>query len=92
MNVEPIVLAMVSAMMLLDDTSAEEIDPDVAVRGQENMGYYLNLLSEGDRTAFREVLERIADAHAAQDPALASYIRGIPFSLGWDEEPPTDLS
>jgi hypothetical protein len=40
MNVEPIVLAMVSAMMLLDDTSPEEIDPDVAVRGQENMGYY----------------------------------------------------
>lgn len=72
---------------MLDDARPEEIDPDVAVRGQENMGDYLDRLSGPDREEFRSNLTELARKLDVSDPAVAKFVRRIPFSLGWDEHP-----
>ncbi|MCW3844990.1 hypothetical protein ONA70_33470 [Micromonospora yasonensis] len=87
MNLEPVILALTSAMMLLEDAGPEEISPETAVRGQENMGDYLDRLSGPDREEFRAVLRQVARDIEDRDPAVAEFIRKVPFSLGWDEEP-----
>ena len=35
MNIRPLLEAIVAALLLLEDTSDEDLDPDVAVRGME---------------------------------------------------------
>ena len=84
MNPDPLIRSIISAMMLLEDSGPEEIDPDTAVRGMEHMGYELLKLGDGDRAEFVAALERIAEV----EPAQAAFIRSIPFNIGMTTEPP----
>jgi hypothetical protein len=87
LNLGPVILALTSAMVLLEDAGPEDINPDTAARGQENMGDYLDRLSGPDREEFRAALRKVARDIEDSDPAVAEFIRKVPFSLGWDEEP-----
>jgi len=84
LNPEPLVRAIIGAMMLMEHSGPEEIDPDTAVRGLDNMGHELLRLPESDRSAFLALLERLA-ASAADEPT-ARFIRSVPFSLGMSME------
>jgi len=83
-NPEPLVNAVIAAMMLLEECGPDEIDPDTAVRGLENMGHELLKLTGDDRTEFLALLERMAEA--ADDPRTERFIRSIPFSIGMSED------
>jgi hypothetical protein len=85
MNIEPLVRAIVSAFMFLEHSGADEIDPDAAAQGEENIGDELNLLTDADRVEFRRVLEEIASS--SSDSGYAEFVRRMPFLLwGPDEE------
>ena len=58
MNPEPLVKAIVLVMLLMEDSGPEEIDPDTAVRGLENMAYELLQLTGNDRAEFLAVWVR----------------------------------
>ncbi|GIH09247.1 hypothetical protein Rhe02_73140 [Rhizocola hellebori] len=72
--------AVISAIMLLDQSSAAEIDRDVASQGLENIASDLNMMNEEERQEFRMVLRRIAE----DDPEYGPYLEELPRLLGWD--------
>lgn len=72
--------AVVSAIMLLDHSSAEEIDRDVASQGLENIAADLNTMTVEDRQEFIQVLARIAE----DEPEYGPYLQGLPRMLGWE--------
>ncbi|GLW71552.1 hypothetical protein Kpho02_38510 [Kitasatospora phosalacinea] len=71
--------AVLSAIMLLDHSSADEIDRDIASQGLENIAADLNSMNEAERQEFRRVLGRIAE----EEPDYAPYIDALPDLLGW---------
>jgi hypothetical protein len=84
MNAEPLVNAIVCAMMMMEDSGPDEINPDTAERCLENMGYELMQLRGGDREEFLALLERMANE--ATDERTSRFIGSIPFSIGMVEE------
>lgn len=66
--------------MVLEDSGDEWIDPDVAVRGMENIAHDLLALSQEDRAEFIELLDGIADEET--NTASANFIRNIPRMIG----------
>lgn len=86
MDVRPLVKAIAAAMMLLEHSPDDELDPDLAVRGLEWIAHELLQLAEGDRAEFRRLIESVAEQEP--DEPTATFIRTIPFSLGLTEEPP----
>ncbi len=85
MRVEPIILAMVSAMRLLNDCGPDEVNPDTAGRGLENMAWELMKLRPEERVEFIEKLNQMADE---ADPGDAWFLRSVPFYVGMAENPP----
>ncbi|MEU1616581.1 hypothetical protein ABZ479_04665 [Streptomyces sp. NPDC005722] len=71
--------AVLSAIMLLDHSSPDEIDRDVASQGLENIAAELDAMDEAERQEFRRVLGRIAEA----EPDDAAYVDELPRLLGW---------
>lgn len=65
--------------MLLDHSSADEIDRDVASQGLENIAADLSSMNQEERREFGHTLSRIA----AEDPDYAPYIDELPNLLGW---------
>lgn len=75
----PLVRALVDALLLLESAGPEEIDPDVAVRGMENIASSLHGLEKSDQEMLRKHLLRIADE--TQDEAYGSFVRSLPGML-----------
>ncbi|GGQ92126.1 hypothetical protein [Kitasatospora griseola] len=71
--------AVLSAIMLLDHSSDDEIDRDVASQGLENIASDLNSMNEAERQEFRRVLGRIVE----EEPDYGPYIDELPKLLGW---------
>ena len=82
MNNEPLVRAIAAAMMFLEESGPDEVDPDSAVRTMETMGYELLRLVGSDRAEFLDLVERVA---TDGDPRDAAFIRGIPRAIGMVE-------
>jgi hypothetical protein len=80
MIVDHLARAVISAIMLLDHSSAEEIDRDVASQGLENITSDLNMMDENERREFRQILARIAE----EEPEYAPYLEQLPCLLGWE--------
>ncbi|WP_033258528.1 MULTISPECIES: hypothetical protein [Kitasatospora] len=76
---EHLARAVLSAIMLLDHASAEEIAPDTASQGLENIAADLNAMDAAGRRHFRRVLARLAE----QEPEYAPYSEELPRLLGW---------
>jgi hypothetical protein len=85
MNPEPLIKAIISAMLLMEQRGSEEIDPDTAVRGLENIAYELLKLTGTDRAEFLTALERVAES--TPDKLEAGYVRSIPFRIGMSAVP-----
>lgn len=85
MNAEPLVRAILAATLLLEDCRPEEVNPDTAVRGLENIAYELLMLTGADRSEFLDLLRRMEST--TDDPREAQWLRSLPFSIGMVEEP-----
>lgn len=83
MKSEPLIKAIIAAMMLLEESGPDEVDPDTAVRGLESIGYELLQLTGSDRSEFLELVERMASESA--DSHASEFLRSLPFSIGMTE-------
>ena len=86
MDANPLLRAIVGAMLLMEDSGPDDISQDTAVRGLENIGFELSKLTGSDRDYFLLLVERMADAES--DAYTARFIRSIPFKIGMTEMPP----
>ena len=75
----PLVRVLIDALLLLESAGPNEIDPDTAVRGMENIASSLHALDKSDQRTLREDLLRIADE--AQDEAYGKFVRSLPDML-----------
>ena len=76
----PLIHALIDAALLLESAGPEEINPDRAVRGLENIASSLLVLDKADQKALRRHLLEIADA--ARDEAYGKFVRSMPDMLG----------
>ncbi len=84
MDAKPVVKAVIAAMLLLEHSEPDEVDPDTAVRGLENIAFELLQLREDDRREFTDMLNRIASG--TEHAPTAEFIRAIPFAIGMARE------
>jgi hypothetical protein len=77
MNFDPVIVAMISAIQMLDHATEAEADPSFAVEVQQIMGDYLSELTDDDVREFREILLRIAGERSSGDPLISQYLRRL---------------
>ena len=58
------VRAIAAAMMFLEESGPDEVDPDAAVRGMENISHELLEFGNSDRVEFIELIERVSAAES----------------------------
>lgn len=75
----PLIRALIDALLLLESAGPDEIDPDTAVRGMENIASSLHALDKPDQRTLREHFLKIADE--AQDEAYGNFVRSLPDML-----------
>ena len=88
MDPEPLVRAIVSAMLLLEHANEDEIEPGTAQQGLERIGRQLLQLGESDRVEFVAILERLAAGATADWEAR--FVRSIPYAIGMSDQAPAD--
>ncbi len=76
----PLIRALIDAVLLLESAGPDEINPDTAVRGMENIASSLLALDKSDQQVLRRHLLEIAEG--AQDEAYGSFVRSLPDMLG----------
>ena len=76
----PLVRALIDAFLLLEFAGPDEVNPDTAVRGMENMTSSLLALEQSDQVALREKLDQIADN--AEDQPYKDFVRSLPDMIG----------
>ena len=79
-NQLPIVHALIDALLLLEFSGPEEINPDTAVRGMENIASSLLSLEKSDQLNLRAQFDWIADNE--QDAAYKNFVHALPDMLG----------
>jgi hypothetical protein len=77
---QPLIRALIDAVLLLETAGPKEIDPDTAVRGMENIASSLLTLDKSDQQALRDELLQIAEAE--EDEAYRKFVRSMPDMLG----------
>ena len=83
MDSEPLLKAIIAAMMFLEHSGPDEVDPDSAVKCLENMSYELLQLAGSDRKEFLELIERVANQ--MPEERQRGFIRDIPRMTGMVE-------
>jgi hypothetical protein len=76
----PLIHALIDAFLLLESSGPNEVDPDTAVRGMENMASSLLTLEQSDQLALRQKLEQIAQS--AQEQSYRNFVSGLPDMIG----------
>jgi hypothetical protein len=76
----PLIHALIDAFLLLESSGADEVNPDTAVRGMENMTSSLLALEQSDQLVLREKLEQIAQN--AQEQSYREFVSGLPDMIG----------
>lgn len=74
MNFDPVIMAMVSCVQMLDTAESEEVEPSFAVKVQEVMGEYLAEIPRSDEPELRAMLLRIAEDVSVREPAIAKHL------------------
>ena len=77
---QPLIRALIDAVLLLETAGPKEIDPDTAVRGMENIASSLLTLNKSDQRALREELLQIAEGE--EDEAYRKFVRSMPDMIG----------
>lgn len=75
MDLDPIIVAMVSCVVMLDTAEADEVDPSFAVKVQQVMGEHLQEVPRSDEPELRLMLLRIADKISMGEPSIARHLR-----------------
>jgi hypothetical protein len=83
MKQEPLVRAVAAALILLEDADEDQVDPDTAGNGLENIAHELLALTGEDRDQFIELVEKVADEE--KDAYYSNFIREIPRKIGMVE-------
>ncbi len=83
-NYLPIIRALIDALLLLEFAGPDEIHPDTAVRGMENIASILLTLEKSDQLILRDHLEQIAED--AEDQAYNTFVRSLSDMLGLASE------
>lgn len=83
MRQDPLVKTIVAALMLLEDSGDDEINPDTAVRGMENIAHELLALTDDERAEFIYLVEELASAET--DERYAAFTRRVPQMIGMVE-------
>ena len=83
MDSEPLLKAIIAAMMFLEHSGPDEVDPGSAVKCLENMSYELLQLAGSDRKEFLELIERVANQ--MPEECQRGFIRDIPRMTGMVE-------
>ena len=83
MDSEPLLKAIIAAMMFLEHSGPDEVDPDSAVKCLENMSYELLQLAGSDRKEFLELIETVANQ--MPEERQRGFIRDIPRMTGMVE-------
>jgi hypothetical protein len=76
----PLVRALIDALLLLEVAGPDEVSPDTAVRGMENIASSLKALDESDQRDLRATLLQIADE--SDEASFSKFVRSLPDSLG----------
>lgn len=76
----PMCHALVDAMLLLESAAPDEIDPDIAVRGMENISSSLLMLDSDDQRLLRQNFLDIAER--SDDDVYAKFVRSLPEMIG----------
>lgn len=76
----PLVHALIDALLLLEFSGPDEINPDTAVRGMENIASSLLALDELDQRELRAQMIQIADESG--DVTFRQFVRSLPDILG----------
>lgn len=76
----PLIHALIDAFLLLESSAPDEINPDTAVRGMENMAASLLAMTPTDQLALRGRLEDIA--RDSREQSYADFVRGLPDMIG----------
>ncbi len=77
---EPLILGLIDAFLLLELSGSDEIDPDTAVRGMENIASSLLAMSNADQLELRGALMRIGAQ--SEDSTYRSFVEGLPDMIG----------
>lgn len=83
MDVAPLVRAVAAALLFLENSAEDQLDPDWAVQGMEGIAYELLQMPDRDRAEFLRAIESVAEQEA--NPRTASFIRALPFAIGMTE-------
>jgi hypothetical protein len=84
MDSEPLVRAIIAALMVFENATDSEIDPDVAVRGMESITGEISGLEDDDRAELLQMISRIGSSEG--DSSIGNFARGLPFMIGLDSE------
>lgn len=76
----PLIHALIAAFLLFESCGPDEVNPDTAVRGMENMASSLLALEQSDQLALRAKLEQIAED--ARDQAYRGFVYALPDMIG----------
>jgi hypothetical protein len=76
----PLVRALIDALLLLESSGPDEVNPDTAVRGMENISSSLKALDESAQRDLRAQLLQIADE--SDDVPFSKFVRSLPDILG----------
>ncbi|MEU8215321.1 hypothetical protein AB0C47_06080 [Micromonospora taraxaci] len=74
MNFDPIVMAMVGCVQMLDTAESHEVDSSFAVKVQEMMGEYLAEIPRADEPELRAMLLRMAGEISVREPEIAKHL------------------
>jgi hypothetical protein len=79
-NYLPLVHGLIDALLFLESSGPNEVNPDSAVRCMENISASLLALGQADQLVLRSHLEKIADD--ARDQAYRDFVRALPDMIG----------
>ena len=90
MNNKPLRLAIVDALMMLEYSPDDQLDPDLAVKTMESMGASLQQLSHYDQLELTRIIMEIAEESEGGD---SRFISSVPEMMGLAISPdPTSAS
>lgn len=82
MGNEPLIRSVIVAMMVLENLSDSDLDPDVAVRGMESIVYELSMIADRDQPEFLRVLREVQRAEAGTPMGLLAA--SLPTAIGFE--------
>ena len=79
-NYLPLVHAIIDAVLFLESSGSDQVNPDSAVQCMENIASSLLRLEKSDQIALRTHFEEIAEK--ARDQAYKNFVLAMPDSIG----------